>query len=477
MNYQEAKSIRQKSYISYLTQKLSEGEGVGSAIKATISDKSKARSMGFKEKFDPLNIAKFVTGGSKFAPALLGSMMGRTQQDIQYFSGTKKAKDVGASATKIERMESDNNVLDVLSKIFTLLETTNKNDTLRKEKENNFAEEKELEREKRHKELIAAITGKKQPTTATPTAVKANDTGGLIATIMALVGGLIADAVKPIVAMIAEISSLIGDILKRIGIKAAETVLSAGKKLASLATGLAGAGGVVAGVVAGGAVLSAAATSVLSSEAAQPLKDAFKQENDPYGMLSAMSGDTGIASSIFNATAETDENAVQRKKVNLLANRPSDKKSLLFWKDSKLAADYLKDMGWDEKSGTTKEERSKGMIGVDAKGNPIMKPITPIETPNTETSTQVPTDKKAPAPQEKSEMKPVPEVSNKLNTLVNENKELNLPSKPESVAEAQVVNNTNINTTKSQKPKGPIPSVRNTESSFQRMLLGSLRVV
>jgi hypothetical protein len=62
MNYQEAKKIREKSYISYLTEKLSEGQGVGSAIKATLSDKSKARSKGFSEKFDVL---KFKNGSSE----------------------------------------------------------------------------------------------------------------------------------------------------------------------------------------------------------------------------------------------------------------------------------------------------------------------------------------------------------------------------------------------------------------------------
>ena len=107
MNYQEAKNIRGKGYISHLTDKLSEGQGLGSAIKSTISDKSKARSMGLKEKFDPLNIAKFMTGGSKFAPALLGSMTGRTKQDIQYFAGSPKAKNVIKATPKTTGIKYD----------------------------------------------------------------------------------------------------------------------------------------------------------------------------------------------------------------------------------------------------------------------------------------------------------------------------------------------------------------------------------
>jgi hypothetical protein len=213
MNYQEAKKIREKSYISYLTEKLSEGQGVGSAIKATLSDKSKARSKGFSEKFDPLNIAKFMTGGSKFAPALLGSMLGRTQQDIQYFSGTKKAKEVGATATKIDTLDSDNNVMDILSKIYTLLKTTNDNDTERRAREGNFKEEQELERERRHKALIEAITGKKQTSTTTATATTADNGSGLLSTILGIVTGLIGDAIKGVMSVIDGISTLIKGVL------------------------------------------------------------------------------------------------------------------------------------------------------------------------------------------------------------------------------------------------------------------------
>jgi hypothetical protein len=214
MNYQEAKKIREKSYISYLTEKLSEGRGVGSAIKATLSEKSQARTMGYKEKFDPLNIVKFMTGGSKFATALYGSMRGRTQQDIQYFAGTKKAKEVGGTATKIGQLESDNDVLDVLSKIYGLLKTTSDNDTLRREKENNQREEQELEREKRHKALIEAIAGKKQTGgTATPTATKADDGAGLLSTILGIVTGMIGDAIKGVMSVVSGISDLIKGIL------------------------------------------------------------------------------------------------------------------------------------------------------------------------------------------------------------------------------------------------------------------------
>jgi hypothetical protein len=74
-------------------------------------------------------------------------------------------------------------------------------------------------------------------------------------------------------------------------------------------------------------------------------------------------------------------------------------------------------------------------------------------------------------------MNPSSDSTNKLNTVTSENLELNLPSTPESVVNSQITNNTNVNSTKGQRPKGPIPSVRNMEDSFQRMVFDSLRVV
>jgi hypothetical protein len=99
-------------------------------------------------------------------------------------------------------------------------------------------------------------------------------------------------------------------------------------------------------------------------------------------------------------------------------------------------------------------------------------------TPVAPTPTAEPADK----PQTNQEsgsklMNQSSEPQSKLNTVTSENLELNLPSTPESVTNSQIINNTNVNNIKSQKPKGPIPSVRNMEDSFQRMLLNSLRVV
>ena len=157
MDYYEARRIRKQGFTSLLARKLAEGDkGIIRSVGATLSERSKARMTGIKETFDPLNIAKFLTFGSKLGPALLGNLLGRTKNDISYFTGLRP------TSTKINRLESDDKGLnDMLGKILTYMQTTNEENRKNRQKENNYKEELELERLKRHKELIAALTGRK----------------------------------------------------------------------------------------------------------------------------------------------------------------------------------------------------------------------------------------------------------------------------------------------------------------------------
>lgn len=162
MDYYEARRIRKQGFTSALSRKLAEGDrGIFSSIGATISERQKARMVGLKEKFDPLNIAKFLTGGSKLGPAILGNLLGRTKSDISYFTGQRP------TSTKINRLESDNAATDMLGKILTYMQNVNEENRKNKQKENNFKEELELERLKRHKELIAALSARQSVGTAT----------------------------------------------------------------------------------------------------------------------------------------------------------------------------------------------------------------------------------------------------------------------------------------------------------------------
>lgn len=168
MDYYEARRIRKQGFTSLLARKLAEGDkGIIRSVGATLSERSKARMTGIKETFDPLNIAKFLTFGSKLAPALLGNLLGRTKTDISYFTGLRP------TSTKINRLESDDKgVNDMLGKILTYMQNVNEENRKNRQKENNYKEELELERLKRHKELIAALTGKPYEGKATAVKIK-----------------------------------------------------------------------------------------------------------------------------------------------------------------------------------------------------------------------------------------------------------------------------------------------------------------
>ncbi len=203
MSYQEAASIRKKSFISSITEKLIEGNGVGSAIRSTISEKSKARVKGFKEKIDPMNIVKFMTGGSKLGAAVYGSLAGRSKEDMKYFTNAS-AKPVGTSATKIDSLETGNEMVSLLMKIYEFMRTTNEEEKTRKEKENNFKEELEYERGLRHKALLEALTGLKPGKTVTAT--KETDDGGF--------GGIFAGLISFVKDMINSAISSVMNIVK-----------------------------------------------------------------------------------------------------------------------------------------------------------------------------------------------------------------------------------------------------------------------
>jgi hypothetical protein len=159
MDYQQAADTRKKGLFSTITDKLVAGQGIGSSVGGAISEKTQATVKGFKEKFDILNIAKTLTGGSNLAPALLGRLLGRKKEDIAYFAGAKNRKIGGLSSTQTNEMAVE--VLGLIYREMLRTEEQRKVDFADTEAEKN----KELEAEDtRNKQIIAALTGRKRPT-------------------------------------------------------------------------------------------------------------------------------------------------------------------------------------------------------------------------------------------------------------------------------------------------------------------------
>jgi hypothetical protein len=161
LDYQKASRIRGTSFADLLSDQLSGDSTIRGAIKKTISLKAQARVKGIKEKFDPLNIAKFLTGGSSLGPALLGKLTGRSEKDIQYFSGRMRPIRDRGTASRIGKEPGSGmgeGTNDMLRKIYYLMQVTRQADLERSDAELNFAEEKKLEAEKRHKELLKVLS-------------------------------------------------------------------------------------------------------------------------------------------------------------------------------------------------------------------------------------------------------------------------------------------------------------------------------
>jgi hypothetical protein len=160
MDYYKAKDIRKKSLMSMMTERLSSGMGTGAAIGSSISDRTKATFTGIKQRFDPLNIARVVTGGSKFAPALLGALTGRSKRDIGFFTGKKKRE---FANLKNSPVQNSSQFAQYLGQIYNLLMKIENDRKLELDERQRQKEESDSEENRRNQALIEALTARKKP--------------------------------------------------------------------------------------------------------------------------------------------------------------------------------------------------------------------------------------------------------------------------------------------------------------------------
>ena len=194
LNYQQARIVRKQSLRDVIADELIRGKGLGSAITGAIGLKTQARVKGIKAKFDPLNLVKFLTFGSRLGPALYGKLFGRSQKDVEYFTG--RAKPIGRGRQKLvkdgeEGDENTGGMKTILKQILTFLQKTHEHDMTMREEENNLKESNNLADEKRHKELLKALGVK---TTDEPTATpveKEKENDGFLSGLMNSIRGII----------------------------------------------------------------------------------------------------------------------------------------------------------------------------------------------------------------------------------------------------------------------------------------------
>ena len=171
VNYQQARRIRKAGFSSIFADQMLYQPTVLGAAKRAASLKLQSKMKGITEKFDPLNIARMMTFGSKFGPSILGKMTGRSKEDIEYFTGRLKpiAVKSGQKVTPVPkdgeqlvegkniRITGNNGMNAQLLKIYKLLKNSKDSDKKRRELQQDFAEEKALEADRRHKELLKKL--------------------------------------------------------------------------------------------------------------------------------------------------------------------------------------------------------------------------------------------------------------------------------------------------------------------------------
>ena len=443
MSYQEAARIRKKSFMSTLTEKLVEGRGIGSALKGTISDRSAARAKGFGEKIDPMNIIKFMTGGSKLAAAMYGSLRGRSSEDMKYFAGSR-AREVGGTATKIGQLESQNESAQLLLKIYEFMRTTAEQENLRKEKEFNRKEELEYERSLRHKALIEALSGIAKPG-KTVTATKETDSGGfggIFASLISFVKGLIDSAVSGVMAVINGIKDSLGALLSAFGPNAISILTGIGKFFLKNPIGIA----IVAGIAAGEFLKLLVRLQLEDQE-----KNPEKYKNTPLERAKREDTTMGVAGERNRRESVKQFRAPEIR--DALNAKPA-------FTDEELIEIYGK-------------PRAELQAFVNNNPNGVLKPFDrPIGTPTSQAEAQ---DLENGISQRAMPVPTTPS-SNQLNEKTKEMNDANLP-KPVVAPKSETINTTNIMADKKIVPTGSLPSVRNTEPTFSDMILYSTRVV
>lgn len=431
MDYQIARNIRNRSLADVIAANLVAGESYGGAFTKGISQKASARLTRIKEKFDPLNIVKFLTGGSNLAPALLGRMLGRSQRDIQYFAGTARPIGRNTTADKIGAIPGGEggSTLGILTDMFSFMKANYENEKRRQELLNNRREEEELEKEKRHKELIKAITGAgagaiitKQP--------KEND-GSLFGSIFGTIKKMF-DAFSNIVqVMIAKSLDWLMELKPFVSVLTsfARNILSA------LPLGAFAGPAALAAALAGFVFLTGDRRKQIEADPFNP-----KFDNDAYAIY-------------LRGQAKSEKQAGQQLRRQAIGDMPASYIRELIGSD-------LTDKELVQETGKTRKElqdwltaNPKGLFRPTAV--PPALPTTPAEPPLMPRMT----------PQQ-------------LESLVKENQELNLPKRSDT---PNVSNLTNVSQT--QKNQSMIISkldkltVRNSEETFQRMIYYSTRVV
>jgi len=469
LNYQQSRQIRKTKFSDLFLDTLARKEtGVLGSVGKAISLNSQARMKGIKEKFDPLNIVKFLTFGSNLGPALYGKMAGRDQKDIDYFTGRSRHITGGRNtADKIKGKGGGDNegINEQLAKIFTFLKSNREDDVKLKEQAKNSEEEINMEKDRRHKELVKTLEKlMKQIGGGTATATK-EEGRGFLDDIMNMIRGL-TDQIQEIIGSFSGMSLIRG-------------LAAWAPRLISF---IASPAGLITGIViaAGFITYEALQKQQKNLDEAAKTGDVGKTSIEAARTLDFMNPEGAL----YNPNLDEDTLELARQSLKDAGTPESIK-----------AADELK-VEIDKKKSTSTATKvtipeAPADMEFDAEGNvipaptnikPKPAPVVPVNKPQPPANMEFDADGgliKSPAPKK---LEPVSSPSSApVSSLSNTNVALNLPSdnSGNSGERMSKTNNVAMNS-RSKERSGLMPSqisVRNEEPTYNELIAASTRML
>jgi hypothetical protein len=349
-------------------------------------------------------------------------------------SKNKQVDNVNQKASKIVPLQEDGTMNDLLVKICSLLKRNYETDVKNREKMANFAEERELESQKRHDKLLDAIKQlTKNMGTAERVAPDEEDVGG---------GGF----------SWLDLLGLFGT--GKTGFDVLKTILTGARALIVSPIGAA----VIGGLAVGGLI-----------KYLQNLQEEDKAKNpEKY---------KNVPNEVAKETGETRGQVGQRQAAEARKEiSPQYARDLI---NSKLTdAEIIGETGYTRKE---LEDYVKTNPKTNLKPKKAVEMPTPVEAPE-QTATPVTPEAPASVPSTEKATPETPVVPmSKVNQVIGENNQMKL-DQMEADSEPVVITTggTSVDSSSPEKPSilgDKIPSVRNMEETFQRMVLYSIRVV
>jgi hypothetical protein len=474
LNYQQARSVRKAKFSDILLDQLAQSDrSVLGAVGKTISMKGQARIKGIKEKFDPLNIVRFMTMGSRFGPALFGKMTGRNQKDIDYFTGrTKSVVGTRNTADRLKKVGGDGDsegINQQLAKIFSFLQNNREEDIKLKQLAKNSEEEIALEKGKRHKELLDTLQK----------LMKHINSGGKMTAEPVKETSMfdsIWNNIKGLAEMMGEMRKFMFDMAKRIGMPISKSLLSAGKFGLRMLPIVASAA-VVGTAILGADYLAREYLGVGKNADGTDIVIDEKQDEENWNKMDAAEKfESSIARAIEQAGDILSPGAVLEARAARIKNETEYLKKKEQGTATRVEPEAPEDMMFDPEGNLTPLPPNK------YQSSPVTMPVKPAVVPQAPANMEFDAEGKLiPSP---VQIKPVPvpavPKSAPVSSLSNTNSDLNLPKPAASNDMKPIINKTVNNLSQKQERTGLRPSqisVRNDEPTFMQLIIASTRVV